>query len=325
MDNQQIENARGADLVTYFQRRGYTTKTIGNEIYIKDIAGLCINAKTNQWYYHYEEVGGSNAINCLEKMLGMSFKQAVEELASPTYSLRTFEKPKTFSKGNKLENLRMPQQNTDERRVFAYMIKTRKIPEKIIQHFVKEKMLYQDTKGNAIFVRRDGEGNIIGGEVHGTVSNKRYKQEVGGDGRTFKFQIGDTPTQAFVFESAIDLMSFYAIFGQERLNNSVLVSMAGLKPSALEELKVQGLKIFGCTDNQKDGKEFCQRNGLESVMTPLEKNNVKDWNDLLVYQTTGIRGYSELQEQNQHQSQQTGQNVQISEIEDENISYAKRH
>lgn len=196
MNKEQITNARNANLADYFQRNGFKTERHGGEVYIKEIQGLCINEESNSWYNHYTCKGGNNAVNCLTEILGMDFKDAVNELASEVISVNP---PQNFQRYDRTEKkkvdveLQMPERNSDEKKVFAYLAQTRKIPAVIISNFIKSGLLYQDTRGNAIFVRRDTDGNIVGGEVHGTNSYKRYKQEIGGDGRAFSFKVGENP------------------------------------------------------------------------------------------------------------------------------------
>ena len=93
-------------------------------------------------------------------------------------------------------------------------------------------------------------------------------------------KIGE-PKKCYVFESAIDLMSFKQIANQEKIKNSVLVSMAGLKPNTLKSIAESGMKIYSCVDNDDAGHEFEIANGLPSCRKVLVDNGVKDYNELL--------------------------------------------
>lgn len=288
VDKDMTEQARNASLSEYFRSNGYNVKSHGNEMYIDELPGLCVNVQTNSWYYHYEGYGGNNAIDCLTKVLDKDFVTAVSELShgvsSTPYIKPTAAAPKVQAE------LNMPERGENYRRVYAYLIKTRCIPKDIVDELVHQHLLYQDVKGNAVFVHTDNDGKIIGGEVQGTITDKRYKGMAEGTGDSlFKIKIGN-PDKVYAFESAIDLCSFYAIADKQKLNNAVLVSMGGLKINALTTLtsEYENIKVISCVDNDESGKKFNSTHGFQSFNDYLEQNHVKDWNELLKNQSNNL-------------------------------------
>ena len=140
---------------------------------------------------------------------------------------------------------------------------------------------------NAVFVHRNKDGEAVGGEVQGVNSFKRYKGVVAGTSGT-AFTYTPNPTvdgktkTAYLFESAIDLMSFYAFCKPEKMEGVTLVSMAGLKPTIAKQLQAEGVKVFSCVDNADDGRKFERTNNLQRPKNDLlVQAGVKDWNDLL--------------------------------------------
>ena len=122
-------------------------------------------------------------------------------------------------------------------------------------------------KGNAVFLQKDLEGNVVGAEIHGTNTYKSFKAIAGtGDENLFQYSIG-TP--------------FKMLTNPEKLKDCLLVSMGGLKPNALKKLEAQGLKIYSCVDNDERGKKFNEVNGFQSANKKLCEEGVKDWNELL--------------------------------------------
>ena len=312
-----IQSARDTNLADYFLQSGYKTERFGAEIYVKEFPSLCVNQNTNQWYYHYEKVGGSNAVDCLVNVCGHNFNQAVYELTGrdisekPSYSYPKNERPQFTSppkteKTNPAEikdkQLRIPDRAENMRRVFAYFCKERKIPAAIVEELAHARLLYQSSEKiqttvngipqiskpqNAVFVHMDENGNAIGGEVQGVNSYKRYKGLVKGTGDSvfsytpFPANDGKIKT-AYLFESAIDLMSFYAFCKKEKMEGVALISMAGLKPTIPKQLQAQGVNVVSCVDNDDEGKKFETNNNFKRPENRLlEKANVKDWNDLL--------------------------------------------
>ena len=129
---------------------------------------------------------------------------------------------------------------------------------------------------------KDENGNSIGAEIQGTNSEKRYKGVAAGTGDSlFSVTIG-TPTKAYIFESAIDLLSFRQLANQQRIQNSLLVSMAGLKPNSLKALSERGLQLFACVDNDEAGRRFISSNNLTQRNHILKEFGVKDFNELLI-------------------------------------------
>ena len=303
---QLVQAAREADLLLYFQKSGYTTELKGGNYYVKEFPGLCIKQDTNQWYNHYTNEGRTNnSIDCLTKVLGCDFKQAVYGLTGndvTTERAASFPKqfapqytspPKPTTQPVKKE-LHMPQQSDNMRRLFAYFCQTRKIPFPIVEELVHAGLLYQDAeKGNAVFVHKDKEGKTIGAEIQGTNSFKRYKGIAAGTGESaFQYMPipakDGKPKRAYVFESAIDLMSFYAFCDKKKMEGAVLVSMAGLKPTVPNKLREQGVQIISCVDNDDSGRKFEADNQFprsESVKSYLDYRGFKDWNELLVFRS----------------------------------------
>ncbi len=318
-----IQQARSADLLDYFRSSGYQIEQHSNNFYIKDFPGLCIKPDNNQWYNHYTNEGRTNnSIDCLTNVLGRSFNQAVYELTGrdianirsseyPSYKKPQYTSPPRPSQNQtEKENkeLEMPKQSANMRRVFAYFCQTRKIPSEIVEELVHSHLLYQSENeftatangktqsfrnANAVFVHQDNDGKIIGAEIQGTNSYKRYKGVAAGTGDSC-FMFTPVPSndnkirRAYIFESAIDLMSFYTFCDRKKLSGSVLVSMSGLKPAVPKKLEAEGVQIISCVDNDDAGRKFELENGFtrsESVKNYLDYNGFKDWNELLIFKT----------------------------------------
>lgn len=280
--DEQLQAARSANLAEYFQAHGYDCELRRNELHVKGFGGFYIKTDTNEWYCFSKsgKNGGRNAVNCLMEMLGMDLKTAVSELSGGSPArLNSYERysPPPPEK----RELELPERADHMRNVFAYLCKTRKIDGKIVEQLVRDGLLYQDKRGNAVFLHKNGDREIIGAELQGTNSYKRFKGVAAGTSDSlFAVKIG-TPNRAYVFESAIDLLSFKMLANQNKIQNSVLVSMAGLKPNSLKPLAEKGLRLYACVDNDEKGLEFISRHGLIPANTILGEHGVKDFNELL--------------------------------------------
>jgi hypothetical protein len=197
--------------------------------------------------------------------------------------------------------LRLPERGANMRRVFAYFCKERKIPSAVVEELAHAKLLYQSAgqiattvngipqiakPPNAVFVHRNENGEAIGGEVQGINSFKRYKGLVAGTGDSvFTFTprpaTEGVPKSAYLFESGIDLLSYYALADKETLQGVSLISMAGLKPIVPNQLKEQGVNVLSYVDNDEAGRKFEKDNNFKRGCDTLERAGVKDWNDAL--------------------------------------------
>lgn len=320
-----VQKAREANLLDYFRQSGYKVKQEGAEFYVTDIPGLCIKPDTNQWYHHYTSYGSTNnSLNCLVYVIGMDFNQAVYELTgkdlSQTRSYSHFNShphssaPRTTSMPVAKKELQMPPQAKTDRQMLAYMCKTRRIPQQIVKELEHKGLLYQaDGKANAVFVHKDREGKVIGGEIQGCNSFKRYKSLAVGTGDS-AFMFVPVPAKdgkirrAYIFESAIDLMSFYAFCHKDSraMVGAALVSMAGLKPTVPKRLQAEGIEIISCVDNDDAGRRFEADNGFirpQAVKEKLDKFGFKDWNEMLVFKSADAQADISVQQTEQQQEQ----------------------
>lgn len=278
----QIEKARQANLAEYFIQNGYEVEQNRSELHVKGYGGLYINTETNEWYCfsQADKHGGRNAINCLTDIIGMDFKSAVEALTGERMS--QIEYRPTERTPPKQRELVLPEPADNMRKVFAYLCQTRMIDSKIVSELAHQHLLYQDKRGNAVFLHKDENGETIGAEIQGTNSERRYKGVAAGTSdNLFSIKIG-APTRAYIFESAIDLLSFKQIAKPQNLQNCLLVSMAGLKPNSLKRLADSGMELLACVDNDEAGKKFIKSNNLIARNHILFGYGVKDFNELLM-------------------------------------------
>lgn len=149
-------------------------------------------------------------------------------------------------------------------RVFAYLNKSRGIGVKLISRLVQEKILYQDKRGNAVFVGRDYDGQPRYCCYRGTLSEVSYRGEARGSQKAVGFSLGlvgadPPPTRLMVFEAPIDALSAATMlerFGRKSEDYAYL-SLGGTAPNALEyhlQHQPQLKTIYLCQDNDDAGR-----------------------------------------------------------------------
>ncbi|HBU11811.1 MAG TPA: hypothetical protein DEB31_03525 [Clostridiales bacterium] len=105
----------------------------------------------------------------------------------------------------------LPPKHADNRRVFAYLTKTRGIHSDIVNHMIKNNSLYEDQRHNCVFVGYDMKNKACHAALRGTSTrvDTPFKGDVAGSKKVFAWSF--TPemdsTTLRVFESAIDAMS----------------------------------------------------------------------------------------------------------------------
>lgn len=107
------------------------------------------------------------------------------------------------------ENL--PERAKNMHRVYAYLTQTRFIEPEVVQEFVNRKMLYQDVRGNCVFVAYDDTKKPVFASFRGTLSEKKFLGDVSGSNYREGFYINNNADRLIVTESVIDAMSVMSI------------------------------------------------------------------------------------------------------------------
>lgn len=291
MKDNQYEKARNGNLIEWFKNNGYETKSVGKETHIKGFGGLYIkNNEPNVWNRFSTNQGSRNAIDCLIYVLGVDFKTALKELSGEEYSYQRSSnindyKPNVTTPIADNRPFIAPTPGNINSNIFAYLINTRKIDKNIVIDLVQKGFLYQDNRGNAVFLHKDNNGNNIGAELQGTNTYKRFKGiATGTKDSAFMYVKGNNPKEVYAFESAIDMMSYIQL--HREIKSAMFVSLAGLKPKPLQELMQSGYKVISCVDNDIAGQVFNRSLALQTKLSSMSNttfsiNTDKDNN--LVY------------------------------------------
>lgn len=184
---EQIKRANERSISEYFRTAGYNCKQIRSETHIAGFGGFYVKDTVvpNQFYVHSQQTGGIGLVSCLMKVLDMPFKEAVQtaldgeqgrgegktgHTSTPRYVQTKIEPKPEFE---------MPQKGADNRKAYSYLTKTRYINPEVVNAFIRAGVLFQDTKGNAVFLHSEN-GKPCGAEIHGTggksytVGNSKY-------------------------------------------------------------------------------------------------------------------------------------------------------
>lgn len=119
--------------------------------------------------------------------------------------------------------------------------------------------IYEEKKHhNVIFVGRDADEIPRYAHCWGTGEIK-YRGDVAGSDKSYGFSYRGTDNQLFVFEAAIDLLSFIQLFPKDWKKRSYL-SLGGVSSVALITFlyeRPQITSVFMCLDNDQAGNVAC--------------------------------------------------------------------
>ena len=208
------------------------------------------------------------------------------------------ELPKVYKEQNsvpqKKKELILPAKARNMKNVFAYLVKTRCINQKIVQEMVDRDMLYQDERNNCVFVSRNENGKSVFATVRGTNTDKKWVGDVSGCDYSHSFFIDNCSRNLIVTESVIDAMSMMDIKEQKGENhqeyNYLSVSGLGKSREALGYHLGKTLYdiVFLAFDNDDKGRKIAKemKKHIGSInqdisVSMLIPEAAKDWNEEL--------------------------------------------
>lgn len=271
MDKELMERAKRADISILglnLKQEGKTLRSIDHDSLVFKIG------REGFWVFAWNSKSlKGDLIRFVMEYYRKDFTDSVRFLTCETTKTVSSDTIKKFTQ--KVE-LQMPNKNLNLYRAIAYLNKTRFIKQATIQYLINKKLIYQDTRGNVVFIWRL-EGKEIGAEIVGTLSDRRYKGIARGSKFGYGFTISSgTPRELYFFESAIDLLSFTNLY---KCSNCVLISMGGLKQEVVHTYKklYPQAQIVMCVDNDEAANTFIEKNNFGSYKRILSKT--KDFNE----------------------------------------------
>ena len=156
----------------------------------------------------------------------------------------------------------------------------------MVEEWIGSGDIYEEKKHhNVVFVGRDADGIPRYAHCRGTGETK-YRGDVAESDKSYGFCHRGTDNQLFVFEAAIDLLSFIQLFPKDWKKRSYL-SLGGISSAALMAFlseRPQITSVFLCLDNDHAGNEACEKLAEEipdGYSVIRLKPSRKDWNEIL--------------------------------------------
>ena len=214
---EQKERAASVDLEEFLRRRGEKLITSGRDKRLASDHSITIRGC--EWFDHATEQGG-RAISFVKQFYGLSYPDAMSLLLGddlggryPVAREKEPEPAKPFE---------LPPQSESMRRVYAYLLQKRCIDRKILNAFVRKKLIYESCERsrdgtkeyhNAVFVGFDEHGVPRHGHKRGLYTmGQSYRGNIEGSDPQHSFHYLGGDDTLYVFEAPIDLLSYISLF-----------------------------------------------------------------------------------------------------------------
>jgi hypothetical protein len=253
-----LQQARAADVLAFLEKyNGFTFAHRGGEYRCKQHPSLAVKDNRLSWYWHSKGIGGYGVIDYLTKVENMAFRQAVEIVtgATPTTAKPPQEAPKPKA-------LVLPEAAGVPLKLYDYLCIKRGIDSDVVNSLMQKEMIYEDRRGNVVFVGRDEQGKARFASLRGTQAD--FRGDCSGSDKRYGFQaVFPHYTRLYVFESPIDLMSHASIVNAATGDTGAWkqhsrLSLSGTSDTALDfflnrHIAVRELVL--CLDNDTAGRE----------------------------------------------------------------------
>lgn len=212
--------------------------------------------------------------------------------------------------GRKSLEENLPERAKNMHRAYAYLTQTRFIEPEIVQDFVDQKMLYQDTRGNCVFVAYDQEEKPVFASFRGTLSERKFLGDVSGSNYKEGFYIHNGAEKLIVTESVIDAMSIMSILHGQGIDfkqyDYLPLNGADKHETLLTHLKDSPEKqVLLALDHDLAGvknMQLLKENmleqfsglGMRADQITFHVPHTKDWNEELLNTMRHLRSINEI-------------------------------
>ncbi|MBR4513794.1 MAG: DUF3991 and TOPRIM domain-containing protein [Lachnospiraceae bacterium] len=137
-----------------------------------------------------------------------------------------------YAEDEEEKKLVLPQANADNKRVIAYLTKTRGIDIAVLNSFLRRGRLYESADyHNCVFVTYDENKVPRYASQRSTVPASKFKADVTGSDKSYGFPLHNAGSnKVTVFEAPIDMLSYMSLYPEDK---SSKVALGCLSPRAL--------------------------------------------------------------------------------------------
>ncbi|MCL2774220.1 MAG: DUF3991 and toprim domain-containing protein [Oscillospiraceae bacterium] len=293
IDNKIVEQARNTDIIAFFEQRyGFTFVRHGDSYRCKQHTSLAVKDNRRSWYWHSKSVGGFGVLDYLMKVENMPFHEAIHELTESHFAIE-FPIPSVNPPQEKPKTLVLPEKTGLQFRLYDYLCTKRGIDSDIVNTLIQKEMLYEDKRGNVVFVGYDEHHNPRFATLRSMHSN--FRMDCTGSDKQYGFNMAFSQSERlYIFESAIDAMSHASLDNIISADKSAWLkdnrlSLAGTSDTALTFFLNKHnytKELVFCLDNDPAGRDaavsIARKYADKGYFTRLELPARKDFNEDLL-------------------------------------------
>lgn len=265
VSKEMINKAMQVDLLEYAKSLGMEFETRGsnNTLYQK---GHSLNiTRSKNMYYHFSTGKGGNVINFAMEQNGWTFQQAVRSLCGE--EIQKSLPKQTYNPAKQPEHkgkMVLPKANSDSRRAFAYLVKTRHIDNQIVSQLMHERKIYENDKHSCVFVGYDKSEQAGYASVRSTYTmGNTYRGDVKNSDKRHCFTLNGKSDSVYVFEAPIDAMSHATLTKVSGWDwqEDWRIALGGVSDLGLQQflsLHPEIKNIHFATDNDEQGKKVLE-------------------------------------------------------------------
>lgn len=242
--------ANSIDMITLLRQLNEPLEKRGK--HIKWVTHESVSFKENMWYQHSLKRGGL-PIDFLMTFFNMTYQESI------TYLINNFDSNADNVPNNtKTKPFILPKVNCNNIAVITYLENFRFIDRSVIDYFIEKEFIYEDRfYHNCNFVGRDENGISVHVHSQSThISKHEYRGVREGSDTNYPFNHITSSNQLYVFESAIDLMS-YITLNKHDIDSHSYLALCGISDKPL--LNVLSVyshikSVILCLDNDLAGE-----------------------------------------------------------------------
>ena len=279
-------------ITDYARILGYHVLKIGRYYTLQEHDSVRIDPEKNCFWQNSVGVSGS-VIDFVMCFSDMSFQEAIKYLLKDSDDQLAVSQDKIKSVKTDKTVFVLPPKDTSMRHIFAYLTQYRKLPAKIVQYWVRHKILYQDTYHNCVFVGYNDKKEAVFACKRGTLTDVRYVGDVPGSDYQWCIYLDHGADKLIVCESAIDAMSLMAYLENgemdlESYDYLVLASTTKYQSLYMHMERLKRLKhIYLALDNDVAGfkamlkiqEDLADMGRTCDIWMPRHKDWNDDWKD----------------------------------------------
>lgn len=293
----ELEMAKSVDLKAVASSMGYTVKRIGSLYTIREMDSIRIYPD-NHWYRWSGKsstgITGGSQIDFMMEFGGMDIVEAVAYLLDFSghgrdMATRTEAGVSAVKKEHK--PFLLPPSSSNNLRITKYLTEERFLSEETVKWFIDKKLIYEsEPYHNVVFIGCDKEGRARFASMRGIYDHdgKSFKCDVAGNDKRFAFHVEADSDTVLVFEAAIDLMSYFEMYGRPKVHMIALGMTADnpLRQYLNDHTEIRSIGF--CLDNDEPGRaaayklaeKYIRLGYRTDILLPAA--GCKDYNEMIV-------------------------------------------